>query len=192
MGEPGAMDSIERLSMALIFAGPVSLWVRAARLFGVKVVAAPAVDSSLLLRAEGDACAAVRRFALALVATVICLLVLLLAVLPLQATFVRPLIGEGFDLVANSALASGMSRSAAGSTASAVITLLILAFGLLNAALISAIPVYLFRSATLAAAPAVSVALAHRTQPIDPDRLNSYPRVAYAIERVLGGRAQRA
>jgi hypothetical protein len=180
----GAIGSAERAGLSLVFGGPVWLWIAMARIVGVRVDAQPILDDELLARAERDAHAATAWFTAGLIATFICLGALG-AWSPTQAAMMEDVMHVEFHAVTDGAIAGGMHWLLAVTLASAVLVATGLAVGMANATVFGGIPLYLLRRSTVAAAPAVSVALAHRAGALAEGRLVSYPRVEIAVERVL-------
>lgn len=189
---PRAIGRAEEWSLRLVFGGPVSLWVPLARLVGVRVDPSPAIDAALLADAEAGAELAGRRFGAGLAATAIGTAGLLLW-LPVQTRLLEPLTHGGFHAIAEGVLEGGGSFPAALAVASAALLLTGLLVGLANAAVFGGIPLALLRRCTVAAAPAVSIAMAQGDEATRGTQAEAYPRVAYAAERILypRGRARR-
>ncbi|MRS12853.1 MAG: hypothetical protein EG823_07250 [Actinobacteria bacterium] len=60
--------------------------------------------------------------------------------------------------------------------------------GVSNAAVFGFVPMVLLRRSTVAAAPAVAIALACRSGAAGEDECDGYPLVSYAVSRILHGR----
>jgi hypothetical protein len=181
---PRTIGRAEGWSLHLVFGGPVSLWVPMARLVGVKVDRAAVIDDEMLVDAEAGAWLAGRRFAAGLIATTVCTLALL-AWLPVQARSIGPLVHSGFDGITEGILGGGGPFWLAITVASATTTAFGVIAGLLNAAVFGGIPLALLRRCTVAAAPAVSVAMTQGDSAFATEQAVNYPRVAFAAERIL-------
>lgn len=187
---PPAISRREELSLRLVFGGPVSLWVPLARLVGVRVDPEPTVDAALLASAEAGAELAGRRFGLGLLAATLGT-VGLLVWLPVQTRLLEPLTHGGFHTIAGGILDGGGSMAVALAVASLALVVSGLVVGLANAAVFGVIPLALLRRCTVAAAPAVSVAMAQGDAATCGEQAEAYPRVAYAAERILYPRGRR-
>lgn len=184
------LGSVEHAGLSLVFGGPVSWWVRLARIIGVKVPAEAVVDAPLLSHAESRAREAGRWFGGALLATTACM-VGLFVWSPLQASFLQPYMHFGYHTVVRAALDHGVSWSAALGFAGGLVNAIGLLAGVLDAVIFGGIPLFFLRATAEAASPAVSIALARQAgaYPGPPD---GYPRVSLAIETILGGRRRPA
>lgn len=174
----------EEASLRLVFGGPVSLWLPLARLVGVKVNPAPVIDDALLSEAEAGAVLAGRRFGPALAVTTVAMI----AMIPwyrVQSAFLLPQTYAGFHKVASGVLEGGMPFWVAMVVATATVVLAGLIVGLLDALVFGAVPLFLLRRCMLAAAPAVSLAMAQGDDAFLPEQAERYPRVTYAAERIL-------
>lgn len=180
------ISALERHGLTLVYAGPVSVWVWMARAVGVKVDPEAVVDERLLSDAESGARVAARWFTAGLIATAVCIAALA-AWSPVQASLLDACIHVGFHELVDEALAVGLSFSAAIACAGAATMLTGLLVGLLNALVFGGVPLFLLRNSTAAAAPAVSVAIAHRGGSFD-NVPSAYPRVALAVDRILDTR----
>ncbi len=174
----------EEASLRLVFGGPVSLWLPLARLVGVKVDRDPVVDDALLAEAEAGAVLAARRFGPALAVTAVAMA----AMIPwyrVQSALLLPLTYGGFHKVAGGVLDGGMPFWVAMTVATATMVLGGLIVGLLDALVFGAAPLFLLRRCMLAAAPAVSLAMAQGDDAFEVTQAERYPRLAYAAERIL-------
>lgn len=187
---PRAIGRTEEWSLRLVFGGPVSLWVPLAKLVGVRVDPAPTIDDALLADAEAGAELAGKRFGIGLIA-VTAATVGLFVWMPLQTRLLEPLMHTGFHAVAEGVFDGSGSFFAAVSIASLTMLVIGLAAGLANAAVFGAVPLLLLRRCTVAAAPAVSIALAQGDAATRGAQAEAYPRVAYAAERILYPRGRR-
>ena len=181
---PGAIGRAERWSLRLVFGGPVSLWVPLARLVGVRVDTAADVDDAALAGAEAGAREAAQRFGAGLMATTVCT-VALLVWLPVQARFMGPLAEYGFLRIEYGILSSGGPFGLALAVAAMAWLLAGLLAGLLNAAVFGGIPLVLLRRCTVAAAPAVSIAMTQGDAAFEAGQAEAYPRVAFAAQQIL-------
>ncbi len=180
---PHAIGRTEGWSLRIVFGGPVSLWVPLARLVGVKVDTAAAIDDATLAEAETGAWLAGRRFGAGLAATTACM-VALFAWIPVQARLMGPYTASGFHGIAGDILGGGGPDWLAVTVASVTMLVVGLLTGLLNAAVFGGIPLLLLRRCTVAAAPAVSIAMTQGDQAFDAEQAAEYPRVAFAAERI--------
>lgn len=187
---PRAIGRSEEWSLRLVFGGPVSLWVPLARLVRVKVETPAEVDSALLERAEAGAELAGRRFGPGLLAVTVAT-VGLFAWMPVQTRMLEPVTHEGFHTVAEGVLAGGGPYWLAIVVAGVMLLVIGVVTGLANAAVFGGVPLLLLRRCTVAAAPAVSVALAQGDAATQGAQAEAYPRVAYAAERILYPRGRR-
>jgi len=187
---PRAISRSEEWSLRLVFGGPVSLWVPLARLVGVRVDPSPAIDDALLTKAEADAELAGRRFGAGLLAVTVATVGLFMW-MPVQARLLDPLMHTGFHTVAEGVFDGSGSFLVAVSVASLTMLVIGLVAGLANAAVFGAVPLLLLRRCTVAAAPAVSIALAQGDAATRGAHAEAYPRVAYAAERILYPRGRR-
>lgn len=187
---PHAIGRSEEWSLRLVFGGPVSLWVPLAHLMGVTVTPAEQVDAEMLARAEAGAELAGRRFGLGLLAATLGTAGLFFW-MPVQTRLLDPFMHAGFHTVADGVLDGSGSFFAAVSVASLTMLVIGLVAGLANAAVFGAVPLLLLRRCTVAAAPAVSIALAQGDDATQGAQAEAYPRVAYAAERILYPRGRR-
>mgnify|MGYP001080718248 CR=1 FL=1 len=187
---PRAIGRSEECSLRLVFGGPVSLWVPLARLVGVTVDLQPSVDEELLARAEAGAELAGRRFGPGLLATTIATVGLFFW-MPLQNRMLEPVMHSGFHTIAGGVLAGGAPFWVAIVVAGATLLVIGLVAGLANAAVFGGVPLVLLRRCTVAAAPAVSVAMAQGDEATRGAQAERYPRVAYAAERILYPRGRK-
>lgn len=174
----------EELSLRLVFGGPVSLWVPLARLVGVRVEAPEVVDDTLLADAEAGAVLAARRFGPGLVAAALGTIGLL-AWLPIELRLMGPYLEGGFELMVYRIEQAGGPFALAMAVPSVAVLVVALLAGLANAAVFGAVPLLLLRRCTQAAAPAVAIAMAQGDKAFAEPQAASYPRVAYAAERIL-------
>ena len=181
---PVAIGRSEELSLRLVFGGPVSLWVPLARLMGVRVHRPEAVDDAMLAEAEAGALLAGRRFGPGLIAATIGV-VGLLAWMPVELSYTGPFLEHLFEFLAYRIDAGGGAFALSMAVPSVVVLVLALAVGLLNAAVFGVVPLILLRRCTLAAAPAVGIALAQGDDAFAELQAAAYPRVAFAAERIL-------
>lgn len=181
---PRAIGRGEEWSLRLVFGGPVSLWVPLARVVGVKVDPAPAIDDAVLARAEAGAELAGRRFGAGLLATTLCTAGLFVW-MPVQTRLLEPVMYSSFHTVFERMLAGGAPFGVALIVPGAVLFMIGLSAGLANAAVFGGVPLMLLRRCTVAAAPAVSVAIAQGDEATRGAQAETYPRVAYAAERIL-------
>lgn len=185
-----AISRREEISLRLVFGGPVALWVPLARLMRVKVDPSPTVDEALLAEAEAGAALAGQRFGAGLIAATVGTAGLL-AWMPVQTRLMEPVLHRGFHSIAGSIMDGGGSLLVAVIVASITMLVIGLATGLINAAIFGGIPLALLRRCTVAAAPAVSVAMAQGDEATRGAQAEEYPRVAYAAERILYPRGRR-
>lgn len=190
LGGPRAIGRSEEWSLRLVFGGPVALWVPLARVVGVKVCPAPAIDDAVLAEAEAGAVVAARRFGPGLLAVTVAT-VGLFAWMPVQTRMLGPVLERGFYTIADGLLDGGASLGVAGAVGVLAVLLIAVAAGLANAAVFGGVPLMLLRRCTMAAAPAVSVALAQGDEATQGAQAEAYPRVAYAAERILYPRGRR-
>lgn len=187
---PRAIGRAEEWSLRLVFGGPVALWVPLARLVRVRVDPQPTINSALLAEAEAGAELAGRRFGAGLLATTVGTAGLLLW-LPVQTRLLKPLMGRGFHAITDGVLDGGGSFPVALAVAVAAVMVSGLIVGLTNAAVFGGIPLALLRRCTVAAAPAVSIAIAQGDEATRGEQAEAYPRVAYAAERILYPRGRK-
>jgi hypothetical protein len=187
---PRAIGRAEKWSLRLVYGGPVSLWVPLARVVGVRVMAPEVVDDELLVEAEAGAVLAARRFGPGLFAATAGTAGVL-AWMPRQLELMDPVMHQGFHSIAGTVLIGGgplwLAMFVAGATLLAIATLA----GALNALVFGGIPLVLLRRCTVAAAPAVSVALSQGDAAIDGVQAEEYPRVAFAAKHILYPRGRR-
>lgn len=186
----GEIGSLERAGLSLVFGGPVSWWVRLARVIGVKVPAEAVVDEPLLSHAESGAREAGHWFNGALLATTFCMIGLFVWS-PIQAAFLEPYVHYGYHTVVRAALDHGASWSAALGVAGGLVNVIGLLAGLLNALIFGGIPLFFLRATAEAASPAVSVALARQAGAY-VEAPDGYPRVALAVDTILNERRRPA
>jgi hypothetical protein len=186
-GDMSVIGRAEQAGLRLVFGGPVLLWVWLARLVGVRVVASADVDDESLSRAEAKAHESTKWFAWGLAATTACVFVMYFWS-PIQAGFLGPIMVRGFDEVVYTSMDAGLPRMTGAGIACVAEILLATVVGIVDAVVIGGVPIFLLRGATVAAAPAVSIALARRDGLVAPDEISRFPRVAYAVDRVLGHR----
>ncbi len=181
---PCTIGHAEGWSLRLVFGGPVSLWVPLARFVGVKVDAATGVDAARLADAEVGAWIAGRRFGAGLVATTVCTVGLFMWI-PIQTRLTESFTHAGFHSIAGGVLDGGWPFWTAIAIASTATLVVGLAAGLLNAVVFGGIPLVLLRRCTLAAAPAVSIAMTQGDDAFSKEQAAIYPRVAFAAEHIL-------
>lgn len=174
----------ERTWLRLVFGGPVSLWIPLARLVGVPVERGIEVDDVVLARAEAGASEAARRFPAGLFAASLSV-VAVLAWLPVEIALLEPYTHVWFHRLAYAATDSGAPDWAALVLASAMLMGVGTLVGLGNAIVFGALPLWVLRCCTLVAAPAVAIAIEQGDAAIDGQQAITYPRVAYAAERIL-------
>lgn len=187
--DPHGIGRWERHSLYLVFGGPVSWWLAMAHAVGVRVDPPVTVDDTVLADAERSALEASRRFGPGLVATAISVAALI-PWLPVQRGLLEPIGHLEFHAVADVLLASGASFTTAVAAGSVMLLGISLAAGLLNLLVFGGIPLYFLRRCTVAAAPAVAVALAQGGEALDGLQAVRYPRVALAAERILHPRGR--
>jgi len=181
---PQGIGRWERRSLHLVFGGPASWWVPMARAVGVHVEPPLAVDDTVLADAERSALEASRRFGPGLAATAISVAALI-PWLPIQRDVLEPIGHMEFHAIADGLLASGASFTTAVAWGSVMLLGISLAAGLFNLLVFGGIPLYFLRRCTVAAAPAVAVALAQGDTALDGPQAARYPRLALAAERML-------
>lgn len=174
----------ERAWLRLVFGGPVRLWIPMARLVGVKVERDIEVDDTVLAIAEHGAIEAARRFPAGLLATALGVVGLLLW-LPVERGLLEPHTTRWFDVLAEGLMRDGMTFSLAMLVTSAALVGVGVFVGMANAAVFGALPLFILRRCTCAAAPAVSVAIIQGDAAIDGPQAAEYPRIAYAAEHIL-------
>ncbi|MHB8706281.1 MAG: hypothetical protein ACYC77_07195 [Coriobacteriia bacterium] len=179
-----AIGRLERTWMYLVYGGPVSWWVPMARIVGVKVDRDVTVDDTVLAHAEEGAATAARLFGPGLTATTVGVIALLV-LLPSQLKFVGPFLEFEFDVVSHYTELAGVPYWLQMTAASAGPMLTSLAVGILNAVIFGGIPLFFLRRCTVAAAPAVSIALAQGDDATHGAQALAYPRVALAARSIL-------
>lgn len=182
-----SIRGLERVGLELVFGGPISMWVSMAGLIGIKVDRDAVVDDAHLAHAEDQAQVAASRFTLGLIAAIVCVAAVAV-LLPMEASRMGPFLDIGFESIAIQALVVGLPWSVAEVLAAATMVLMGIAIGVMNATVLGGIPIHLLRRCARAAAPAVSIALARQAGTIGAGEMSGYPRVTYAVTRILGPR----
>jgi hypothetical protein len=186
----GGISKLERVWLSLVFGGPIAWWLAMARVMRVPVAAEERAGEACFRHAEAGAARAARWFPYGLTATGVAV-VAFFWWSPIQARLLEPIMHVSFHAVAEDVLANGGPYTLAIVAASATMLSMGLIVGLLNASLFGAAPLLVLRLSTAAAAPAVSVALARKTGAVEADDYAQYPRLALAVETVLGPRRPR-
>lgn len=183
------IGEFERLSLGLVFGGPVSLWLPLAKLVRVRIDPDPVISEESLSHAESQAYLAGRRFNVAGIATLLCLTAAVV-ILPAQTVRIGPFISYGFEVINGWILSTGLPWWIAEPFASLATLLFAAVIGLLNAAVFGLLPLVFLRRSAEAAAPAVSIVLADGDHLTD-GTIAGHPRVVLAAERLLGGAKRR-
>lgn len=181
------ISSLERVWLGLVFGGPMSAWLTMARIMRVQVDADSPTGESRFADAEAGAQLAARWFPYGLAATALAV-ASFFAWSPVQTRLMEPVMHTGFHAVAADVLAKGGPDATAMAVATGTMVAMGLVAGVTNAIVFGLLPLVVLRRSTLAAAPAVSVALARKAGSLELRDFEAYPRLSFAVETILGPR----